>query len=61
MKVSQQVYLNKRDYFTSLELRGATPQVDGQALEDTIKNIVQQELGNENEPLLDRGEDSGDV
>jgi hypothetical protein len=61
VKISRQVYLNKRDYFCSLESRGSTPYVDGKALEDTIREVVRQELGNEDESLLDSREDSGDV
>lgn len=60
-QIARQVYLNKRDYFISLDPHAHKPNVDGTALEAEIRAILQQELGNENELLLDRREDSGDV
>ena len=60
-QIARQVYLNKRDWFISLDPHVQKPNVDGMPLETEIKTIIQQELGNENELLLDRREDSGDV
>jgi hypothetical protein len=59
-KISRQVFLNKRDFFISLD-----PQApllgDGTALEDEIRDIIQQELGSHDQRLYDDRQDSGDV
>lgn len=60
-QIARQVYLNKRDFFVSLDPHSHLSSVDGTALEAEIKAVLQQELGNENELLLDGREDSGDV
>jgi hypothetical protein len=60
-QIAKQVYLNKRDYFISLNPHAQTPNVDGMALENEIKGVIKQELGSQNELLLDGRPDSGDV
>jgi hypothetical protein len=60
-QIAKQVYLNKRDYFTSLNPHAQTPNVDGMALENEIKGVIKQELGSQDELLLDGRPDSGNV
>ncbi|KAF1851083.1 FabD/lysophospholipase-like protein [Cucurbitaria berberidis CBS 394.84] len=60
-QISRQVYLNKRDFFISLHPYSQSLNVDGKALEAEIKRVIQQELGNQDELLLDLSEESGDV
>jgi hypothetical protein len=60
-QIAKQIYLNKRDYFTSLNPHAQTPNVDGMALEQKIKCVIEQELGSQDELLLDGRPDSGDV
>jgi hypothetical protein len=60
-QIARQVYLNKKDYFVSLDPHVPTPYVDGLVLENEIKAVIVEELGNEDELLFDGREDSGDV
>jgi calcium-independent phospholipase A2-gamma len=60
-QIAKQVYLNKRDYFISLDPHAQTSNVDGKELEREVKAVIQQELGNPDELLLDGRPDSGDV
>jgi hypothetical protein len=60
-QIAKQVHLNKRDYLTSLNPHVPTPNVDGMALETEIRSVVKQELGSQDELLLDGRPDSGDV
>lgn len=60
-QIARQVFLNKRDFFVSLDPHAPTPNVDGSALETEIKKVIGQELGNHDELLLDGRGDSGDV
>jgi|TARA_R110002003_G_scaffold239_7_gene17234 calcium-independent phospholipase A2-gamma len=60
-RIAKQVFLNKRDFFVSLDPQIPVPHSDGKALEDEIKAVIQQELGTQDERLFDPREDSGDV
>ncbi|KAF1839097.1 FabD/lysophospholipase-like protein [Decorospora gaudefroyi] len=60
-QISKQVYLNKRDYFKYLDPHVPARPVDDTALEQEIKAVIRQELGNEDELLFDGRPDSGDV
>jgi patatin-like phospholipase/acyl hydrolase len=60
-KISRQVFLNKRDFFISLDPHIPLVNGDGRALEDEIKQVIQQELGTQDERLFDGRQDSGDV
>jgi hypothetical protein len=60
-KISRQVYLNKRDFYISLDPHAPLPNGDGSALEDEIRQVIRQELGTQDERLFDGREDSGDV
>jgi patatin-like phospholipase/acyl hydrolase len=60
-KIAKQVFLNKRGFFMSLDPQASTTNGDGQALENEIRAVVQQELGTQDERLFDPREDSGDV
>jgi hypothetical protein len=60
-QIAKQVYLNKKGYFTSLNPHVQNSNIDGMTLENDIRTIVKQELGNEAELLLDGRPDSGDV
>jgi hypothetical protein len=60
-RISRQVYLNKRDFFVSLDPHAPLPHSDGTALENEIKAVIQQELGTQDERLFDGREGSGDV
>ncbi|KAF1942049.1 FabD/lysophospholipase-like protein [Clathrospora elynae] len=60
-QIARQVYLNKRDYFISLDPHAQTPNIDGMALENEIKAAIKQELGSPHELLLDGRPESGDV
>lgn len=60
-QIARQVYLNKRDFYTSLDPHAQTPSSNGTALEDEIKSVIRQQLGTEDELLLDGREDSGNV
>lgn len=59
--IARQVFFNKRDFYNSLDPHMPRMYVDGRALEDDIKAIIKNELGNEEELLLDTRQDSGDV
>ncbi|RMZ73177.1 acyl transferase acyl hydrolase lysophospholipase [Pyrenophora seminiperda CCB06] len=60
-QIAKQVFRNKRDYFKYLDPHAQGRAVDDTALENEIKDVVQQELGNPDEILLDTRPDSGDV
>jgi hypothetical protein len=60
-QIAKQVFLNKRDFFISLDRQAPIPNGDGQALENEIRTVIQQELGTQDERLFDGREDSGDV
>jgi hypothetical protein len=60
-KISRQVYLNKRDFYISLDPHAPIPNGDGSALEDEISQVIRQELGTQDERLFDGREDSGSV
>ncbi|KAH7390498.1 acyl transferase/acyl hydrolase/lysophospholipase [Pyrenochaeta sp. MPI-SDFR-AT-0127] len=60
-RIAKQAYLNKKDFFVSLDPHAPKPNVDGVALEFEIKSIVQKELNNQDELLLDGRDDSDDV
>lgn len=60
-QIAKQVFANKRDYFKYLDPHTQARSVDDSALENAIKSVVQQELGNPDETLLDGRPDSGDV
>jgi patatin-like phospholipase/acyl hydrolase len=60
-QIAKQVFLNKRDFFISLDPQASTPNNDGQALESEIRTVLQQELGTQDERLFDDRSDSGDV
>lgn len=60
-QIAKQVFANKRDYFKYLDPHAQVRSVDDSALENVIKSVVQQELGNPEEVLLDGRPDSGDV
>jgi calcium-independent phospholipase A2-gamma len=60
-KISRQVYFNKRDFFISLDPSAPLLAGDGKALDAEIKDVIQQELGNQDDRLFDGREDSGDV
>jgi hypothetical protein len=60
-KISRQVYLNKRDFYVSLDPHAPLPNGDGAALEEEITQVIRQELGTQDERLFDGREDSGSV
>jgi hypothetical protein len=60
-QIAKEVFANKRDYFKYLDPHAQVRSVDDSALENAIKSVVQQELGNPDEILLDGRPDSGDV
>ena len=60
-QIAKQVFRNKRDYFKYLDPHAHGRTVDDTALENEIKDVVQQELGNPDAILLDVRTDSGDV
>lgn len=60
-QIARQVYLNKRDFFISSDPHAQSPSLNNTHLEDEIKTVVRQELGTEDELLLDGREDSGNV
>lgn len=60
-RIAKQVFLNKRDFFLSLDPHATTPNVDGVALEQEIKAVVKQEIGHEDERLFDGRDNLGDV
>jgi hypothetical protein len=60
-KISRQVYFNKRDFFISLEPSAPLLGGDAKALDEEIKEVIQQELGTGDDRLFDGREDSGDV
>jgi hypothetical protein len=60
-KISRQVYHNKREFYISLDPHAPLPNGDGSALENEIRQVIQQELGTTDERLFDSREDSGDV
>ncbi|KAH9860069.1 hypothetical protein IAQ61_011853 [Plenodomus lingam] len=63
-RIAKEVFANKREFFMYLD-SGQAPRSGGssssEALEKEIRAVVKQELGNEDELLLDGREDSGDV
>jgi patatin-like phospholipase/acyl hydrolase len=59
--IAKEVYPNKRDFFTSFDPHAPPKSNDGQAIENAVKAIVTQEVGNQEELLLDSREDSADV
>jgi calcium-independent phospholipase A2-gamma len=60
-QIAKQVFENKRAYFRYLDPHAQIRKVDDSALENEIKNVIQQELGSPDEALLDGRPDSGDV
>jgi hypothetical protein len=60
-KISRQVFLNKREFFISLDPQATIMHGDGTALEDEIREVIQQELGTHDQRLYDDRQDSGDV
>jgi calcium-independent phospholipase A2-gamma len=60
-QIAKQVFENKRAYFRYLDPHAQIRNVDDSALENEIKNVIQQELGSPDEVLLDGRPDSGDV
>jgi len=60
-QIARQVFLNKRDFFISLDPQASIPNGNGQELENEIRTVIQQELGTQDERLFDSREDSGDV
>lgn len=60
-QIAKQVFANKRDFFLSLDPQAPKSTPSGEALENEIKAVIKQELGNEDELLFDGREDSGDV
>lgn len=60
-RIAKQVFLNKRDFFASLDPQAPAPHSDGKDLEDEIKAVIHEELGTQDERLLDPRDDSGDV
>ncbi|KAF2854321.1 FabD/lysophospholipase-like protein, partial [Plenodomus tracheiphilus IPT5] len=60
-QIAKQVFANKKDFFVSLDPQASRMNPNGEALEEEIKSIVKQELGTEDELLLDSREDTGDV
>lgn len=60
-RISKQVFANKRNYYTSFDPPTAHPETNSKALEDEIKSVVAEELGNPNELLPDSRPDAGDV
>jgi hypothetical protein len=60
-KISRQVYHNKKEFYISLDPHAPLPNGDGSALEGEIRQVIQQELGTQDERLFDGREDSGDV
>jgi hypothetical protein len=59
--IAKEVFPNKRDFFTSFDPLAVSKSHDGQAIENVIKAVVAQEVGNQNELLLDPRDDSADV
>ncbi|KAH7074734.1 acyl transferase/acyl hydrolase/lysophospholipase [Paraphoma chrysanthemicola] len=60
-RIAKQVFLNKRDFFISLDPQAPVPYSDGKALQEEINAVIQQELGTQDERLFDARDDSGDV
>jgi len=60
-QIAKQVFDNKRAYFRYLDPHAQIQKPDDSTLENEIKSVVQQELGNPDEVLLDGRPDSGDV
>jgi hypothetical protein len=61
-RISSQVFINKRDFFVSLDPNASAPHGDGgAALDNEIKAVIQQELGIQDERFFDGREGSGDV
>ncbi|KAF2128417.1 FabD/lysophospholipase-like protein [Dothidotthia symphoricarpi CBS 119687] len=60
-RIARQVFLNKRDFFISLDPYAAISNVDAMALEREIKAVVKQEIGHEDELLFDGRDNLGDV
>jgi hypothetical protein len=61
-RISRQVFLNKRDFFVSLDPNASVPNGDGgAALDKEIRAVIQQELGTQDERFFDGREGSGDV
>ncbi|KAF2028476.1 FabD/lysophospholipase-like protein [Setomelanomma holmii] len=60
-RIAKQVFLNKKDFFISLDPSIPVPYSDGKALDEEIRAVIQQELGTQDERFFDAREDSGDV
>ncbi|KAF2823862.1 FabD/lysophospholipase-like protein [Ophiobolus disseminans] len=60
-QIAKQVFHNKRDFFISLDPQASIPSGNGEALENDIRAVIEQELGKQDERLFDAREDSGDV
>lgn len=59
--VAKEVYPNKREFFTSFDPHAPPKEDTGQAVEDTIRSIVEKEIGTPDELFLDPRDDSADV
>jgi predicted acylesterase/phospholipase RssA len=59
--IQKEVYLDKRDFFTSFDPHAPPNDKDAHAVENAIKAVVAREVANPEEPLLDLRADSSDV
>ncbi|KAF1957416.1 FabD/lysophospholipase-like protein, partial [Byssothecium circinans] len=59
--IAKEVFPNKRDFFTSFDPHAPPVAHDGQAVEDAVKTVVTQEIGNLEQTLYDTRPDSADV
>jgi hypothetical protein len=59
--VAKEVFLNKRDFFTSVDPLAPPVTHDGQNVENVLKVIVTKELGNQDAVFYDARDDSADV
>ncbi|CAI6333505.1 unnamed protein product [Periconia digitata] len=59
--VAKEVFPNKRDFFTSIDPNAPPLTHDGQSVENSVRGIVAQELGDPDAPLYDSREDATDV
>jgi len=60
-EIARHVFLNKRDFFMSLDPQAPMPNGDGEGLEAEIRTVIEQELGSQDETFFDGRENSGDV